>query len=365
MVSRLHANTRPLFQQLLLVLLILPLGLPSGRLQRVALYIAGLILLDKDQTASRIARCLPGRHHDSLNYLLRQSVLSPQRLMFRLAGWVQTLGPGFFSLDDVVVEKPWSKLLPWVGWAYSTTRKEKVRGLVIVVLFWSNGTLRIPVAFKLWKPRERCAPGEYHTKLQLAQEMLQEVLLHGLRPTYVVFDAWYNARRFTRFLARHHLVWVSVLKANARVRPHRYYCPVSRFANRLPVDTSIKGFRIHLRGYGKVKLVVVKNGATVQYLVTNALHSSPQEVLRRKKSRWNAEESFRDAKQLAGLEACQARVPQALLRHVALVLLSLVVLQLLKQDPSETTGRVKERFYLLSIAGVPQAASPTTPAKTA
>lgn len=40
--------------------------------------------------------------------------------------WVQPLGPGFFSLDDVVVEKPWSRLLPWVGWTYSTSRKEKV-----------------------------------------------------------------------------------------------------------------------------------------------------------------------------------------------------------------------------------------------
>jgi len=50
------------------------------------------------------------------------------------------LGPGFSCLDDVVVEKPWSVLLPWVGWTYSTTRKRKVRGLVIVILFWSNLT---------------------------------------------------------------------------------------------------------------------------------------------------------------------------------------------------------------------------------
>ena len=54
MVSRLYAATCPLFQQLLLHLLTLPLGLPAGRLERVALYIAGLILpprKDRDQTA--------------------------------------------------------------------------------------------------------------------------------------------------------------------------------------------------------------------------------------------------------------------------------------------------------------------------
>lgn len=352
MVSRLHATTRPLFQQLVFLLLALPLGLPFGRLQRVALYLAGLILLDRDQTACRITRYLPGRAHDALNYLLRRARLSPQQLMRGLVLWVQGLGPGFFSLDDVVVEKPWSLLLPWVGWAYSTTRKEKIRGLVIVVLFWSNGTLRIPVAFRLWKPKERCLPGEYRTKLDLAQEVIQDVLAWGLRPTYIVFDAWYNARRFTRFLAQHQLVWVSTLKANARVRPRKRYCAVSRFANKLALGTSFRGFHVHLRGYGKVKLVVVRDGATVHYLVTNALRCPPKEVLCRKKSRWDAEESFRDAKQLAGLEACQARMPQAAERHVALVLLSLVALQLLKQDPSETAGRVKERFQLQAIAGI-------------
>lgn len=82
---------------------------------------------------------------------------------------------------------------------------------MIVVLFWSNATLRIPVAFRLWKSRERCLPGEYCTKLQLAQEMVREVLAWGLRPTYVLpgKDAWYNTRHFTHFLAQRRLVWVS------------------------------------------------------------------------------------------------------------------------------------------------------------
>lgn len=352
MVSRLHATTHPLFQQVVAILLSLPLGLPPRRRERVALYLAGLILLDRDQTACRIARFLPGRAHDALNYLVRRARLSPQRLMQGLVVWVQGLGPGFLCLDDVVVEKPWSRLLPWVGWAYSTTRKQKVRGMVIVVLFWSNGVLRVPVAFRLWRPRGRCcAPGEYRTKLDLAQEMVQEVLAWGLRPRYITFDTWYNARRFTRFLARQHLVWVSVLKANARVRARHRSSAVVHFAAKLTTGTSLRGFRVHLRGYGKVKLVVVKDGDAVQYLVTNALGCPPAEVLRRKKSRWDIEQSFRDAKQLAGLEACQCRLPEAVERHIALVLLAFVALQMSKENPSETAGQVKERFHLLSITG--------------
>ncbi len=326
MVSRLYTTTRPLFQQVMAWLLLLPLGLPPGRLERVALYIAGLILLDRDQTASRICRFLPGRAHDALNYLLRRASLSSQQLMLGVVRWVLTLGMGFCCLDDVVVEKPWSALLPWAGWTYSTTRKHKVRGMVIVVLFWSNGVLRIPIAFRLWKPKEHCVPGEYRTKIDLAQEMMEKVLCWGLRPSYIVFDAWYNARRFTRFLDRWGLTWVSILKTNARVRYRGRRCRLNRFTRKLSTATSLKGFRIQLPGYGGARLVVVKNGATIDYLVTNALRCPPAEVLRRKKSRWDAEQSFRDSKQLAGLEACQCRIPQAVERHVALVLLAFVAL---------------------------------------
>jgi len=351
MVSRLYATTRPLFQQVVALLLTMPLRLPPGRRERLALYVAGLILLDRDQTACRITRYLPGRAHDALNYLLRRAQVMPQSLMQGLAQWTKTLGAGFFCLDDVVVEKPWSMLLPWVGWTYSTTRKHKVRGLVIVVLFWSNGVLRIPIAFRLWRPRGRCAQREYRTKIDLAQEMVEEVLGWGLRPSYIVFDAWYNARRFTRFLKQRKLIWVSVLKTNARVRCRGRRVRLSRFLHKLSPATSQRGFRIRLPGYGRAKLVVVKNGAATDYLVTNALGCPPEEVLRRKKSRWDAEESFRDSKQLAGLEACQCWVPQAMERHIALVLLAFVALQMSKKNPSETAGQVKERFHLLSLTG--------------
>ena len=45
-------------------------------------------------------------------------------------------------------------------------------------------------------------------------------------------------------------------------------------------------------------------------------------------------------------------------RHVALVLLSLVALQLLERDWSETAGQVNERFHLLSITGPSHVALP-------
>jgi hypothetical protein len=66
----------------------------------------------------------------------------------------------------------------------------------------------------------------------------------------------------------------------------------------------------------------------------------------RKMSRWQVETLFRDTKQYAGLEACQGRVDQAMVRHVGLVLLSFVVLQMMRRSAEESVGSVKERWQL-------------------
>lgn len=50
--------------------------------------------------------------------------------------------------------------------------------------------------------------------------------------------------------------------------------------------------------------------------------------------------------QYAGLEACQCRVDQAMVRHVGLVLLTFVVMKLMRRCEEESVGSVKERWQL-------------------
>jgi hypothetical protein len=323
----------------------------------MALYITGLILLEKGQTAVRIAMVLPGRAHDALNRLLRVLPWSPHQLILSLIRWVQRqTGPGYLCLDDVVVEKPFAKLLTWAGWTYSHSRQRHVFGFHIVLLFWYNTRLRIPVGFRLWRPkREGMAP--YRTKLELAQAMISNVLRAGLTFEYVTFDLWYNARSFTKWLNDHKIIWVSTLKSNALITYRGRTQPVAEWAQRLSRHriagrTCAWVGTVHLPQYGIVRLVVATNGqAGLDYIVSNDLHRRGKVLLHRKRSRWDIETSFRDTKQLAGLDACQCRVPQAMERHVALVLLAFVALQQLRLAPSETVGEVKRRLHLTVIRG--------------
>ncbi|HID83595.1 MAG TPA: hypothetical protein EYP54_00480 [Anaerolineales bacterium] len=90
----------------------------------------------------------------------------------------------------------------------------------------------------------------------------------------------------------------------------------------------------------------------LEVLATNDLDSDLTTLVLRKRSRWPV--LFRDAKQFSGLAACQCRVEQALVRHVAFVLLAFVVLQRPRRHPKETLGEVKDRLQReLFTGGLP------------
>ena len=108
--------------------------------------------------------------------------------------------------------------------------------------------------------------------------------------------------------------------------------------------------RLDAPTYGQLRLVVTKNRhGNFEYLVSNDLGADLTTMVVRKRSRWSVETVFRDSKQFAELQACQCWVDQAMVRHVALVLLTFVVLQLLRHSPDEPVGTVKERWQVAVI----------------
>jgi len=356
MTSRLYRTTRPLAAQVTLVLRRLgveEVGSPTIA-ALIALYVAGLILLDGRQTQTRVALFLPGRAHDALNRLLRVMPFSTRALMGMLVGLCKGHHKdGYLCLDDVVVEKAFARKLPWAGWTYSFAKKRKVYGLHVVVLLWcasDGGSFRIPVAFRLWRPKRSCAAHAYRTKLKLAEVMLKEVIGSGLKARYIVFDTHYSAGWFTRMVTRLGLVWVGTLHPRTIVvvwgGKRRSVGELARtlslkWRKRLRVRAS--AVNVYAPKYGILRLVVTRNRhGNHEYIVTNDLGADLTTVVLRKVSRWSIETLFGDTKQYAGLEACQCRVDQAMVRHVGLVLLTYVVLQMMRRSVDESLGSVKE-----------------------
>jgi len=107
MASRLYATTRQLF--LLTCGILHTLGLAATlnptAFALLALYVTGLILLDRRQTPWRMQLWLPARCHDALNRLLRVMPLSTRAIMRCLVCWAKAQKViGHLCLDDVIVE---------------------------------------------------------------------------------------------------------------------------------------------------------------------------------------------------------------------------------------------------------------------
>jgi hypothetical protein len=363
MAFRLYRTTRGLFSQVTTALQALQVPAAVGAnptvIGLVALYVTGLVLLDARPSQTRISQVLPAREHDALNRLLRTVPLSTRALLGGtlavVAGLSRALGTrGYLVVDDVVIEKPFARRLPWAAWTYSFAQKRKVYGCHIVLLSWTSdptGRWRIPVAFRLGRPKRTCRPGHYQKKTELVVAMLREVVAAGCPAAYLVGDTAYTGGCVSKTAGRLGLTWVGTLSPRTTVVYRGQRQPVRDLAGRLKLKWRPKlgvravALQVYAPALGQVRLVVLRNEhGNFEYLVTNALATDLSTLDERKRSRWRIETIFRDTKQLAGLAAGQCWVDQAFVRHVALVFLTFAVLQVLRRDPQETVGAVKARW---------------------
>jgi hypothetical protein len=361
MASRLYRTTRLLYlavEAALLRLHLNTLGTPTLA-ALIALAVTGLIVLEARPTQTRVARRLPARCHDALNRLVREMPWSTRALSALLIAFAKRLHrDGYLILDDVIVEKAFAKRLRWASKIYSFAKKRKLWGMHIVVLVWCSldGRWRIPLGFRLWRPKRSCRAERYQTKLQLAADLVRVVVMSRLPVQYIVGDTHYTAGWFTKRLNRLGLTWHGTLDPKTTVvwrgkkQAVRALAETLHLKWRQHLGLRAKALRVYAPKYGHIRLVVTRNRhGNYEYLVSNDLQAELTKMVLRKRSRWSIETVFRDSKQFAALEACQCWADQAMVRHIGLVLLTFVVLQLLRTTSDESIGAVKERWQLAVI----------------
>ena len=133
--------------------------------------------------------------HDTLYRALNQPLASFFELSLELCKAMGGLDRGYLILDDVLIQRYRLGRLglrkmrdaATGGWAY---------GLSLVVLAWTDGKRRIPLAFLPYF-------GEEESKLDLALALLEWAKEAGFRPEGVLFDAWYAARQVLEWLHVH------------------------------------------------------------------------------------------------------------------------------------------------------------------
>jgi hypothetical protein len=327
----------------------------------VAVYLAGLTVLDRHQTQSRIVRTIGHISHDALNRLAEQLKPFSDQLVIGLLLLLESLTPGYLILDDVFVPKPFARYVAGAYPGYDHAQKCHLVGHRLVVLIWTNGVLCVPVAFVFWHHRHFVRT--YRTKNQLARLLVYWAIRHHVPCTYLTFDNWYASKQNLRCFDGLGLIFVTKLRHNAWITYDQTAHRVSwlrRFEahHYADLDAYVRQFSVEYTGYGPGRLALVKHDkhaepGRTKYLFTNALTLTAREVVQCYRSRWAIECFFRTCKQSFGLGACQAQMMPQVLFHVRMVFLAYTLTQLLLSEPTLPMEQMQTHLRSLECLTLP------------
>jgi putative transposase len=301
------------------------------------IYLMALLHFTKVSTCSNMAEVFAEASHDCLTRMLNGS-WSGQTLLDRALRVLFTVVGGYLMVDDTVVEKPYAQLLNEAGWVWSSKRKKVVYGVSVVMLVWSDGQIRIPLGFRVWR---KGGP----SKFELALELLSYAR-NGLhcKPQFVLFDSWYPSKALLKRIGDYGWYFVCQLKKNRRfegIALHKYLHQPYWQA---------RGFLS-----GKIKVRVVRHRR--KYYATNRLSLTALEVRQLYRLRQEVEEVIRIVKSQLNLEGCQAGYTrptekkihsqsQTQTHHIALCLVAYLIVERERFDQRMTWRQFKRHLIL-------------------
>jgi hypothetical protein len=208
---------------------------------------------------------------------------------------------------------------------FSSQERNPVYGLCLVLLVWTEGTLRIPLGMRLWR---KGGPSKYELALAVLSDARNRLRCH---PDFVLFDAWYPSK--------------ALLK---RIRDYGWYCVCRLNKNRRFNGHSLRHHRRHPYGAacgwlnGGLKVLVVRYGK--QYYATNRLTLPAAEVRRPYGVRAPIAEVIKVCKGQWHLTGCHARSDRAQQHHMVCCLVAFCVLERERHDRHLSIYQLKRQL---------------------
>ena len=128
------------------------------------LYLMALLYFTRLTTCSAIADAFDSASHDRLTRLL-QGTWSGHTLLDLALHTLFAVAGGYLIVDDTVVAKPAARLLGEAAWVWSNKDRKGLFGGSVGRLVWTDGPIRIPLAFRVWHKGDA-------SKYDLALELL-------------------------------------------------------------------------------------------------------------------------------------------------------------------------------------------------
>ena len=250
----------------------------------------------------------------------------------------------FFILDDTIVRKS-GKKMPGCAWykdhAHNMANVFGHQWLLSALLYRD---FLMPLWAHLYHPKKTKGCGRFYTKVAMAKKMLAHLRLPVACKLYLLADSWYWSKELALLCRKQGYHMISQLKSNSvillngtrtkvtsLVRAPLPYREVSLALYGKPKTLTIAKVVGTIKELGNVAVVIVKEKKKKPcYLVSTNIHLPAIDIVKYYAKRFKIEQMIKDLKQRLGFGDYQVRTLHAILRHVALSLLSYCVLVLLK-----------------------------------
>jgi len=295
------------------------------------LYCQFLLASQKNFTTTQ-ASDLSSVSHDQITRWLHSVKLTPNILWEHVEKLVEKKG-GVLVVDDSVIAKQYfrSHELPLLSYQYSGAYHKVIQGIGLVnLVLVGKENACLPIDYRIFSKKI-----DGRTKHMHVQEMITLALHRGIMPSAVVFDSWYGSVKTLKFLEKHTLTWVTVLKNN-RIVDHNEHLSEKQIPK--------VGLVVHLKAYGMIKIFKTFSQAKgeVECLATNKLDMTLSDIKTVAAQRWKIEEYHRGLKQTIGIEKCQARSQRSQRNHIFCSIISFVALEVQRMKKNISWYQAKQ-----------------------
>lgn len=236
----------------------------------------------------------------------------------------------YLIIDDTLLLKLYSKMIPGTSDNYDPSDHNTYRSLCCIVAVITDGQVSIPVDQLIWTAEE-FAKNSYQKKCELAQQLIEKITAQ--LPVYMLLaDGLYATTNMLKWLVdksmrfemRFHANRVitdqdikSQIKMNKRLK-------LSGKRPRRTISAHWYGIDYYFTAHRRINKCGTIN---VIYQISN-YKASAREHIEAYKYRWNIEKFFRTAKQKLGFGDCQSRKEERHKNHIFNVFYIYAILQI-------------------------------------
>jgi putative transposase len=240
------------------------------------------------------------------------------------------LGKGYWMIDDTLLEKH-SDGLEGVSKLWDTKLGAYILALNVVLLSWSDGKHKIPIAFMIHSETE-----EKESKIDLAIKLLGYAKTLKLKARYVLFDSWYGAEKLMKKVRTLGWHYVTRLKKNRKLggRPVKNYYrhPYWQAQDKLE---------------GNIKVKVFRRGS--KYFATSDTSLEWKAVKKLYRIRADIEEIIKVLKQECGWKSCQQRSLHTYSQHLRLGMFAYLLLMKLAKKARTGVYVLRRRLIVGNV----------------